>query len=159
MFLPVLYAFRDPSPLYKSSKRRNYLKPKNSAFSIKNAYLVCHQLPSRNKILRRSLTLIWFLDFATLCSYFNVEVCPYFIVGNKIFCFFKKGTFQGGRGESSSPKFWEGLLIKGRSDRFRFFFWGGGGAGGLGKKGWGQYFGWDWYPGGHYETQRTQIKK
>ena len=87
-------------------------------------------------------------------------MCPYFIVGNKIFCFFKKGTFQGGRGESSSPKFWEGLLIKGRSDRFRFFFFGGGGggAGGLGKKGWGQYFGWDWYPGGHYETQDTNQK-
>ena len=38
MFLPVLFAFRDPFPLYKSSKRKNYLKPKNSAFSIKNAY-------------------------------------------------------------------------------------------------------------------------
>ena len=29
MFLLVLFACKDPSPLYKSSKRRNHLKPEN----------------------------------------------------------------------------------------------------------------------------------
>ena len=28
-FLLVFFAYKDPSPLYKSSKRRNHLKPKN----------------------------------------------------------------------------------------------------------------------------------
>ena len=44
--------------------------------------------------------------------------------------------FKGERGIEST--FSEGLLIKGGSDTFRncFFFWGGGqGVGGLGKKG------------------------
>ena len=40
--------------------------------------------------------------------------------------FFERGYISRGRGgESSPPKFWGGLLIKGGSDRFRFF--GGGG--------------------------------
>ena len=42
-------------------------------------------------------------DFTTVYSYFNVQMCSYFIAGNKIFCFFKKwifsfldeGVFQG----------------------------------------------------------------
>ena len=38
-------------------------------------------------------TLLWFLDFATMYSYFNVQMCSYFIVGNKIFWFFKNGVF------------------------------------------------------------------
>ena len=29
MFLLVLFACKDPSPLYKSSKRKNHLKPEN----------------------------------------------------------------------------------------------------------------------------------
>ena len=57
---------------------------------------------AEKKIIRRSLTIHSFLDFATVYSYFNVKIC-YFIVGNKIFCVFKKwvfgfldeGTFQG----------------------------------------------------------------
>ena len=80
----------------------------------------------RNKILRRSLTPLWFLDFATAYSYFNDQMCSDFIVGNKIFCFFKKWVFA-----------FLGLLIKTGSDRFRNFFFLGGG---LGKKGWGQNF-------------------
>ena len=59
------------------------------------------------------------------------------------------------KGESSSPKFWQGLLIKRRG-------WGGGGGGGgaqrdlelfgetEGKMGEVNISGWDWYPGGHY---------
>ena len=70
-------------------------------------------------------------------KYLEIELsfnCCYFIVGNKIFSFFKKWVFafldkvrfQGGGG-SSSPNFWGGLLIKeGGSERFRFFFGGGG---------------------------------
>ena len=70
-------------------------------------------------------------------KYLEVELsfnCSYFMVGNKIFSFFKKWVFafldkvrfQGGGG-SSSPNFWGGLLIiEGGSERFRF--WGGGGG-------------------------------
>ena len=66
-------------------------------------------------------------------------------VGNKIFCFFKKKRVFSfwwehmSRGELSSAKFWGGLLMKegeGGSDRFRFFL----GGGGVGKKGWYQFF-------------------
>ena len=42
-----------------------------------------------------------------------------------------------------------GLLIKWESDRFRFFC---GGWGGVGYKGWGQYFRGGWYPGGNYTS-------
>ena len=56
----------------------------------------------------------WLLNFAAVYSYFNVQLCSYFNVENRILYFFKKwvfaflndGTFQGG--ESISPKFWEG---------------------------------------------------
>ena len=106
-------------------------------------HIKSHQLPSRNKRLRRSLTVLWFLDFATVYSYFNVQMCFHFIVVNKIFCFFKKwvfvfldeGTFQGGGVKFS--KILRGFAHIGEgSDRFRFFL----GRGGLCKKGWGQYF-------------------
>ena len=63
------------------------------------------------------------------------------ILGNKIFCFFKKISlffFARGyisRGESSSAKFWGGSLKKGDGVwKIEKLF------GGLGKKGWGQYF-------------------
>ena len=83
------------------------------------------------------------LDFATVYSYFNIQMCSNFIFGNKIFCSFKKwvfvlldvGKLQGEGGGSSSPKFWGGLLIC--SFRIYYFF---GRGGGLGKTGWGQYF-------------------
>ena len=110
----VLSAFKDPSPLYKSSKRRGHLKPEN----FETLYLLSAlQMPVKSvtsyhaeiKKLRRSLNFLLFLDFANLYSYFNVQMCSYFIVGNKIFGFFKKwvfaflgeGTFQGGGGDSS----------------------------------------------------------
>ena len=92
--------------MYKYSKRRNNHKPENFdtlfPLSALKMRIKSHWLPSRNKILR-SLTVLWFLNFATVYSYFNVQMCSYFIVGNKIFCFFKKwvfalwdeGTFQG----------------------------------------------------------------
>ena len=58
-------------------------------------------------------------------------MCSYSIVGNKIFCFFKKwvfafldeGTFQGEK--SSSPKFWGEWHLKeeGVTD-LEFFGWG-----------------------------------
>ena len=101
-------------------------------------------LPSRNKILKRRLSLLWFLDFATVYSYFNIQLCSCLILEIKSFvslknecCFFGQRYIL--RGELSSPKFWGELLRKRRSDRFSFFFFFGGG-GGLGKKGWGQYF-------------------
>ena len=107
MFFLVFFAFRDPSPLYKSSNRRNHFKPDNLEtlflLSALKMPIMSHLLPSRNKILRRSQSLLWFLDFETAYSHFNVEMYSYFTVGNKIFCFFKKwvfafleeGTFQG----------------------------------------------------------------
>ena len=95
VFLLVLSAFKDPSPLYKSSKRRGHLKPEN----FETLYLLSAlQMPVKSvtsyhaeiKKLRRSLNFLLFLDFANLYSYFNVQMCSYFIVGNKIFGFFKK---------------------------------------------------------------------
>ena len=63
------------------------------------------------KYLEEAKRSIDFLDFATVYSHFNVQMCSYFIVGNKIFCFFKKMSvcfFGQGyvlkRGDSSSPK-------------------------------------------------------
>ena len=78
-------------------------------------------------------------------------MCSHFIVWNKIFCFFKKwvfafldeGAFQGR--ESSSSKFWGGLLIKEGAPTDLDFL-----GGGLGKKGWGQCFRMGRYPGGNY---------
>ena len=76
----------------------------------------------------RRLPLLWFLDFTTAYSHFNFQICSYFIVGNKIFCLFKKWVvFFFGRGYISS--------------------WG---RGRLGKKRVRSIFqGEDWYPVGN----------
>ena len=122
----VLFACKDPFPFFKSSKIRNQLKPENfetlfllSALKIP---IKSHQLPNRNKILRRSLyTFLWFLDFETVCSYFNAQIHSHFIVGNnksfvslknESFLFRTRVHFKGM--ESSLAKFWGGLLIKGK---------------------------------------------
>ena len=83
------YCCKGLSPLYKSSKRKNHLKPENlktvfllSALKMPIMSATSHQIP------RRSIILLWFLDFPTVYSYFNVQMCSYFIVGNKIFSFF-----------------------------------------------------------------------
>ena len=99
------------------------------------------------------LSLIWFLDFGTLYSYFNIVL----IVGNKIFCFFKKwvftfldeGTFQGRAVKFS--KILRGLLIKEESNKFRIF--------GLAqvKRGEVNISGWGWYPGGHYGYLKFHV--
>ena len=90
------------------------------------------------------LTLLWFLDFATVYSVAKYNVFL-FNVGNKIFCFFKKWVFPLGRGYSSRwgmVKF--SKILRKVAHKMGvllcedFFFLGGGG--GLGKKGWGQYF-------------------
>ena len=77
----------------------------------------CHQLPSRNKILRRSLTLFWVLDFATVYSYFNVQNCSYFIVGNKIFLFLWKNEslLFGGVGKKGRGQYFRVGLIASRT--------------------------------------------
>ena len=70
-------------------------------------------------------------------------MCSYFIVGNKIFGFFKKqvfafldeGTFQGEEGVKFS-KILRGVAHKGGGGLTDLNFLGGG----LGKKGWCQYF-------------------
>ena len=59
--------------------------------------------------------------------------------------FLEEGTFQGGGGkESSSPKFWGGLLIKKRGLTDLGFFWKGVTRGEVNISVWG------WYPGGNY---------
>ena len=80
---------------------------------------------------------LWFLDFATVYSYFNIQLCSFFIVENN--CFFKKWVFlfigRGyiSRGELSAPKFLGVCFAHngrgeegGGSDRFRFFLGGKG---------------------------------
>ena len=47
-----------------------------------------HYLPSRNKILRRSLTLLWLLDFTTAYSYFNIQTCFFSLLEMKSFVSF-----------------------------------------------------------------------
>ena len=83
------YCCKGLSPLYKSSKRKNHLKPEN----LKTVFLLSAlKMPimsaTSHQILRRSIILLWFLDFPTVYSYFNVQMCSYFIFGNKIFSFF-----------------------------------------------------------------------
>ena len=64
-FLLVLFACKDPSTLYKSSKRRNHLKTENLEtiflLSALKMPIKSYKLPRRNKILRRR-TLLWFLQ-------------------------------------------------------------------------------------------------
>ena len=105
---------------------------------------------------------LWFLDFATVYSYFNIQLCSFFIVENN--CFFKKWVFlfigRGyiSRGELSAPKFLgvcfahNGRGEEGGGGGWRIWiFWGGGGGGGGGLtdldffwgergRGWGHYF-------------------
>ena len=69
-------------------------------------------------------------------------------------CFFGRGYIS--KGDCGSPTYLGGLLIKGKSNRFRFFFFFEGLAG-LVKKGWGQCFRVDWYPGGHYVFMALSI--
>ena len=59
VFLLVLFACKDPSPFYKSSKRKNHLKPENletvfllSALKMPIKSVTSHQ--AEIKILRRS---------------------------------------------------------------------------------------------------------
>ena len=65
VFLLVLFACKDPSTLYKSSKRRNHLKTENLEtiflLSALKMPIKSYKLPKRNKILRRR-TLLWFLQ-------------------------------------------------------------------------------------------------
>ena len=104
MFLLVLFASKDPFPLNKSSKTRNHLKPGNlgtlfllSALKMPNrhivCHIVCHWLPSRSKILRKCLTFLGCLDFATVYSYFNIQMCSYFKLEIKSFVSLKNVSF------------------------------------------------------------------
>ena len=122
----VLFACKNPSPLYRLLKGSKHLKPEN---------LETLSLLSTLKMPIKSVTSyqaeIKFLEdvYVSECIFiFNVQMCSFFIVGNKIFCFFKKwifSTFQ--RGSQVLQNF------EGCSDRFIIF------GVGLGKKGWGQY--------------------
>ena len=147
----ILFACKDPFPLYKSSKTRNHLKRENlerlfllAALKMPIKSVTSYQAEEKKKIFRRHLTLFWFLDFATLCSYLNIEMCSYLTLEiksfvslkNESFFFWTRVHFKGG---VKFSKLLRGLIIKEGevgSDRFKIFLRGGG----LGEKWWGQYF-------------------
>ena len=132
----VLFSCKVPSPFCKSSKRKNHLKPVSleTIFLLSALKRLTKSVPSyqaeKQCILRRSLTLLWFLEFATVYSYFKVQVCSYFIVSNKIFCFFQKWVCIFGRGYISRgkvkfSKILRGLLLKGEGDERFIICFGG----------------------------------
>ena len=160
VFLLVLFACKDSSPLYKPSKTRNHLNPENfeTLFllsALKMPIKSVNSYQEKIKILRKRLTLLWFCN----CIFvFQHSIVFLFNVGNKIFCFFKNwifpflegGTFQGGGRGVKFSKILRGVAHKGGGlTDLEFFIFLGGRGGGLGKKGWGQYFKVGWYLGGH----------
>ena len=94
VFLLVLFASQDPSPLYKSSKRKNHLKPEN----LKTLFLLSPLKMPINFVTSYQVEMKYLEE----------------AFGNKIFYFFKKrvfafldeGTFQGGG--SQVPQNFEG---------------------------------------------------
>ena len=105
MFFLVWFTYKDPFPLYKSSQRKNHLKSREfwdtfllSALKMSITSVTSYQ--AGKKILKkRSLT-----PLAAVYSSFKVQMCSYVIVGNKIFCYFKKRVFGrclGKKGMSS----------------------------------------------------------
>ena len=89
-----------------ASKRRKHLKPENldNLFLLSALKVPIKSVTSCQAEIKYLEEAYLSFDFTTVYSYFNVQIC-YFIIGNKIFCFFKKlvfafldeGTFQGGR--------------------------------------------------------------
>ena len=105
----VLFVCKDLSPLYKSSKTKNYLKPENleTLFLLSTLKIPITSVTTykeKIKILRRRLTLLWFLDFATVYSYFNIQLRSYLMLEiksfvslkNESFLFWTRVQFKGG---------------------------------------------------------------
>ena len=64
------------------------------------------------------------LDLADVYSYFKFQMCSYVIVGNKIFCYFKKRVFpclEAGTFEGQLKNFWWGPRKK--RDEFNISGW------------------------------------
>ena len=94
----VLFVCKDLSPLYKSSNTRNHLKPENleTLFLLSTLKMPITSVTSykeKIKILRRPLTLLWLLDFATVYSYFNIQLCSYLMLEIKSFVSLKNESF------------------------------------------------------------------
>ena len=94
----VLFVCKDLSPLYKSSNTRNHLKPENleTLFLLSTLKMPITSVTSykeKIKILRRRLTLLWFLDFATVYSYFNIQLCSYLMLEIKFFVSLKNESY------------------------------------------------------------------
>ena len=132
MFSLVLSACKGLSPLYKSSKRRNHLKPDNLEIFF---LLLALKMPVKSVTSYQAE--IKYLEEVKL----QHSKVLFFIFGNKNFCFFKKMSlcfFGRGyilRGEQSFPNdFFGGLLKKNAmgwkeaSERFIFFVGGRGQA-------------------------------
>ena len=125
MFFLVWFTYKDPFPLYKSSQRKNHLKSREfwdtfllSALKMSITSVTSYQ--AGKKILKkRSLT-----PLAAVYSSFKVQMCSYVIVGNKIFCYFKKRVFpclEAGTFEGQLKNFWWGPRKK--RDEFNISGW------------------------------------
>ena len=83
-------------------------------------------------------------------STFKCVLISFFIVGNKIFCFFKKQVFFRTRVHFKRGVNFSKILRRvahkggGGSGRFRLF------GGAVGERDEVNISGWGWYPGGHY---------
>ena len=90
----VLFACKDPSPLYKSSKTRNHLKPENletlfllSALKMPITSVTSYQAEIKYLEEANSPLIFRFCNCIFIFQHSNVFL---FNVGNKIFCFYKK---------------------------------------------------------------------
>ena len=83
-----------------------------------------------------------------MCSYLMLEIISFVSLKNDSLLFSMREHVKG---ELSSPKWRVAHEGEGGLTDLDFFL-----GGGLGKKGWGQYFR-GWYPVGHYETINSNI--
>ena len=136
----VLFACKDPSPLYKSSKTRDHLKLENLETLFLQSAL---KMPIKSVINQPAEIkyfdfdfYLWLLDFGTVYSYFNIQLCSYLMLEIKHFVSLKNGSLRFWtrvhfkREELSFPKFWGGE--GGRLVDVDFFLGGEGGC--LSKK-------------------------
>ena len=127
----VLFASKDPSPLYKSSKTKNYLKHENlethfllSALEMPIKSFTCYQAEIEYLKRPKSPLIFRFWNY----SYFNIQMCSYLMLElksfvslkNECFLFRTRVHFNILKGEVKFSKILRGLL---RGEDF-FFWWG-----------------------------------
>ena len=145
----MLASFACKDPCFKSSKRRNHLKPDNLETPFLLSVLkMPFESVTKSPLIFRFCNCIFMFQHSNVFLFFNA--------GNKIFCFFKKWVLL----------FWTRVHLKGGGSQVLQNFEallikvGGGGGGGLTdlelflgglvKRGEVNISGWGWYPGGHY---------